>query len=133
MKRLLVVALIVLCGACEHDNAPVAGMLNVTLTTPNSGGDRAILLKISGPEALTSAAASGTLRLFAQPPFGTPGTTGYQTSQFVLTGTLSAGRILTIGVADVGKAGSYVATVQQVSTPAYQLRGLTGYSLSVAP
>ena len=126
MKRVLLAVLIGLSGACEHSTGPVAGVLNVRLTTPNSGADGAVLLTISGPAALTSVAAPSGLRMFAQPPLGT-------TSKFVVTGTLSAGTILTIGVTDVGQATSYHATVLQVATPAYQLRGLTGYSLTVAP
>jgi len=51
----------------------------------------------------------------------------------VLTGPIAAGTILTIGVADVGKASAYSAAIQQVATPGYQLRALTGYSLSVTP
>jgi hypothetical protein len=50
-----------------------------------------------------------------------------------LTGTLRTGTILTIEVPDVSKASTYTATIQQVATPTYQLRALTGYSLRVAP
>ena len=126
MKRLVLVLMIGLASACEHNTAPVAGLLTVSLTTPNAGGDGAILLNISGPAALTSVSAPSGLRLFAQPPpFGT-------TNRFVLTGTIPAGAILTIGVADVNKATAYTATIQQVATPGYQLRALTGYSLKVS-
>jgi hypothetical protein len=50
-----------------------------------------------------------------------------------LTGALTNGTILTIEVPDVSKASAYSATIQQVATPAYQLRALTGYSLTVVP
>ena len=127
MKRFLLALMIGLASACERSTAPVAGLLNVGLTTPNSGGDAAILVGITGPAALTSVSAPTGLRLFTQPlSLGT-------TNRFALTGTIRAGTILTIGVADVGKASAYVATVQQVATPAYQLRALTGYSVKVAP
>ncbi len=119
MKRVLLAVLIALSGACEHNTAPVAGLLRVQLTTPNSGGDRAILVSVSGPAALTSIAAPSALRVFSYPPFGT-------TNKFVVTGTIPSGTILTIGVADVGQAGSYTATVQQAATPTYQLRDLDG-------
>ena len=85
-----------------------------------------ILVSVSGPAALTSIAAPSALRVFSYPPFGT-------TNKFVVTGTIPSGTILTIGVADVGQAGSYTATVQQAATSTYQLRDLTGYSLTVAP
>ena len=126
MKRVLLAVLIALSGACEHNTAPVAGLLRVQLTTPNSGGDRAILVSVTGPAVLTSVAAPSALRVFSQPPFGT-------TTKFVVTGTIPSGTILTIGVADVGQAGSYTATVQQAATSTYQLRDLTGYSLTVVP
>ena len=127
MKRLLIVILIGLASSCEHSTAPVAGLVNVSLTTPNAGNDAAILLTIAGPAALTSVSAPAGLRLFAQPaPLGT-------TNRFALTGTIPAGTILTIGVADVNKASAYTATIQQVATTTYQLRALTGYSLKVTP
>lgn len=125
MKRLAWIVLLGAALACA--DSPTPGVLKVNLTTPNSGGDAAILFNISGPAALTSVSAPSGLRLFAQPPpFGTA-------NRFVLTGPIRAGTILTIGVANVGEASAYAATVQQVATPAYQLRGLTGYSLKVAP
>jgi len=127
MKRLLLVVLIGLAAACEHGTEPVAGTLNVSLTTPNGGSDAAILFTVVGPAALTSVSAPAGVRLFMQPPpFGLA-------NRFVLTGTIPGGTILTIGVADVGKASAYTATVQQVSASNSQLRALTGYSLKLTP
>ena len=67
MKRFLLALVIGLASACERSTAPVAGLLNVGLTTPNSGGDAAILVGITGPAALTSVSAPTGLRLFTQP------------------------------------------------------------------
>ena len=92
---------------------------------PNGGGDGAILLTVTGPGVPVSAVPGAGLRLFTQ-LFTT-------TSRFALTGTLTSGTILTIEVPDVGKASAYTATIQQVATPTYQLRALTGYSLKVGP
>ena len=64
------------------------------------------------------------LRLFAEPLAAT--------NYFALTGPLSAGTILIIGVADADRASAYSATIQQVATPAYQLRPLAGYSLRLS-
>ena len=125
MKRLLYGAAIALAAACANNTGPVAGSLTVTLTTPNSGNDGAILLSVSGPASLTGASAASGLRLFA------PATLG-SVNRFVLTGTLNAGAILTLQVPDVNQVGSYTATVQQVAAPNYQLRSLTGYSLKVS-
>ena len=108
--------------ACS-DNSP--GILKVNLTTPHSGADRAILLTVSGPGTLVSATPRSGLRPFSQ-SFST-------TSKVALTGTLTTGTILTIEVPDISKASQYTATAQQVATPAYQLRSLTGYSLTVVP
>ena len=121
MKRLGWIVLLGAALACEGNAGP--GVLKVDLTTPNSGGDGAILLIVNGPGTLLSAAPGAGLRLFAQPP----------ASHMALTGTLRTGTILTIEVPDVSKASAYTATIQQVATPTYQLRMLTGYSLRVVP
>ena len=130
--RLLLVAAVLSLGvaagaACgKESTGPVAGVLKVNLTTPNSGADGAILLTVTGPTALTGASAGTGLRLFGQPGAGT-------SNAFALTGTLKTGAILTIGVADVNKVSQYGAAIQQVAATAdFQLRTLTGYSLTVA-
>ena len=73
MKRLgrwLVVALAVGgAGSCSSDagTGPVAGVLTVSLTTPNAGADGAIQFRVIGPQALTSVTAGPGLRVFSQP------------------------------------------------------------------
>jgi hypothetical protein len=99
-------------------------VLTVSLATPNPGADGAIVLSVTGPQAITSAVAPAGLRLFQQ-PFGT-------VTRFAITGTLTNGAVLTIGVADVGTVAQYAATVQAVAAPDFQLRSLSGYSLTVA-
>ena len=123
MKRFAWIAILGAALACS-DN-PTPGILRVNLTTPNSGGDRAILLTVTGPGVPLSATPSAGLRLFSQSLSGT--------NRFALTGTLASGTILSIEVPDVDKASAYTATIQQVATPTYQLRALTGYSLRVTP
>lgn len=120
---LAIVGVAVGCG--EGTSAPVAGMLRVELSTPNSGADGAMLLTITGPAALTSATPERGLRLFAQP-------LGDTTTRVALTGVLNAGAIITIGVADVAKARQYRATIQSAAAADFQLRTLAGYSLTVA-
>src|SRR6266568_6732438 len=101
MKRLGSVALLATalvfglsCGGDPTMSGP--GTLKVRLTSPNSGLDSAIVFTITGPAALTSAAAGAGLRLFQQPLGGT-------TTRFALTGLLTNGAtILTIGVPDIG-------------------------------
>ena len=129
MKRLaqalLTATLLVAAGSCSSSSGPVAGELTVSLHTPNPGADGAMLLTITGPQALTSVTAGSGLRVFSQPPS--------TTTKLALTGTLTNGAILTIGVADVGKAAQYIATLQGVAASAdFQLRSFAGYSLTVS-
>ncbi|HET7296981.1 MAG TPA: hypothetical protein VFI66_07545 [Gemmatimonadales bacterium] len=111
-------------GSCSDSSGPVAGDLTVSLTTPNPGADAALLLTVSGPQALTSVTAPAGVRVFAQ-PLGT-------VTRFALTGTLTNGAVLTIGVTNVAQVAQYTATIQGVAAPDFQLRSLSGYSLTVA-
>lgn len=117
---------VALAGAasCLDSTSPGAA-LRVTLTTPNAGADGAILLTVTGPTAVTSVAAAPGLRVFAE-PLST-------TNHFAVTGPLPNGLLLTIGVPDVNRASQYVATIQDVAATSYQLRSLTGYSLTISP
>ena len=112
-------------GSCSSSSGPVAGMLTVSLRTPNPGADGAILLTVGGPQTLTSVTADAGLRVFSQ-PLST-------VTKVALTGSLTSGAILTIGVADVRQATQYHGTIQGVAASAdFQLRSLTGYSLTVS-
>ncbi len=102
----------------------MAGLLTVSLATPNAGADGAILFNVSGPHALTSVTAGPGLRVFAQ-PLST-------STRVAVTGTLTNGAVVTIGVADTRTVAQYTATVQAVAAPDFQLRSLTGYSLTVS-
>ena len=111
-------------GSCLDSSGPVAGALTVSLATPNPGGDGAIVLTVTGPTALTSVSAEPGLRVFSDALSAT--------SHFAVTGPLASGAILTIGVSDVRRASQYVATIQSVAANDYNLRPLSGYSLSVS-
>jgi hypothetical protein len=126
-RLLIALALGVGAGSCASDGGtgPVAGVLTISLATPNAGADDAILFSVSGPEALTSITAGSGLRVFAQPL-----TT---LTRFAVTGTLTNRAVVTVGVADTRKAAQYIATVQSVAAADFQLRSLTGYSLTVSP
>ena len=128
LRGWLLVALAVggAAGSCsDGGTGPVAGVLTVSLATPNPGTDGAILFQVSGPQALTSVAAGPGLRVFA-PRLSL-------STRLAVTGTLTNGALVTIGVADTRSAGQYIATVQSVAAPDFQLRSLTGYSLTVSP
>jgi hypothetical protein len=112
------------CG--KGGTGPVAGNLQVRLTSPNSGADSAIVFTITSPAPLTGATAGAGLRLFAQPLGGT-------STKFVLTGRLTtATTILTIGVPNVNAAAQYSGTIQGIAQPNYTLRVLPGgYALAI--
>jgi hypothetical protein len=129
MRRVLTVLGLTLAAAsassCGDGVGPVAGVLIVSLATPNPGADGAILLTVSGPGTLTSVSAEPGLRVFSV-AFGT-------TNNFAVTGQLTNGAILTIGVPDTRRASQYVATIQRIAASDYTLRGAAGYSLTIAP
>src|SRR5439155_491502 len=73
-------------GSCgDGGSGPVAGVLTVSLATPNAGADGAILFSVSGPQALSSVTAGPGLRVFAQ-PLST-------LTRFAVTGTLTNGAV----------------------------------------
>jgi hypothetical protein len=129
MRRVLTVLGVMLAavgaGSCGDGIGPVAGVLTVSLATPNPGADGAILLTVSGPGTLTSVSAEPGLRVFSV-ALGA-------TNNFAVTGPLTNGAILRIGVPDTRRASQYVATIQRIAASDYTLRGASGYSLTVAP
>ena len=125
VRILLVAAAVAAALTCGNDVvAPVAGELKVNLATPNSG-DGAILISVAGPVALTSVTAPAGLRVFAGPLTGT-------TTKFAITGPLTSGVVLMLGVQDVNKVASYTAGMLQVAATSYALRSISGYSLTVS-
>jgi hypothetical protein len=126
-RRALAAAAVTVLVACGGDSTgPVAGSLTVTLTTPNGGQDGAAIIVLSGPAAPAAVTPGAGLVLW-----GGPVTTA--TAKVIVTGTLSAGTILTLQVDDVNQVRQYSATLLQIaqSSPPFGLRSLTGYALSV--
>jgi hypothetical protein len=111
----------VACG----DNPPAAprpGQLEITLETPNVG-DGALLFFIQGAE-LDSVESLG-LDLRSSPLSATA-------RRVVVAGALVSGPVARVWVPDVGQAGRYRATVEQVADAAtYALRDTTGYRLII--
>jgi len=130
MKRLgqsLLVALaLASAGSCGSDagTGPVAGVLTVSLALPNTSAVDAILFRVTGPVAPTSLTAGPGLRAFSQPLT--------VVTRVAVTGTLTNGAVVTIGVADTRKRSQYSATIEAVTGPDFQLRSLTGYSLTIS-
>ena len=99
-RRALAAALLVFGASlsCSDSNGPVAGALTIGLVTPNSGQDGAIQFVITSPVAITGVTAAPGLRVFTD----TLGTA----TRVVVTGTLAAGPIVSVGVADVTRSRS---------------------------
>lgn len=125
-SRVLAGALLVFSVACSSDSTgPVAGNLTVSLKTPNPGQDEAVLLVLTAPTPPGSEQAAGALLLWKP---ATPGTA----DTLAVTGTLSAGALLTLSVDDVNQASHYHARLIQVAASgSHVLRGMTGYSAVV--
>jgi len=130
MKRLgrwLVVALALGgAGSCSSDagTGPVAGVLTISLATPNSGADGAIQFRVTGPVAPTSVTAGPGLVAFSQPLT--------IVTRLAVTGTLTNGAVVTIGLSDTRKLSQYAATIEAVAGSDFQLRSITGYSLTIS-
>lgn len=115
------------CG--DEDNGstgpddPVPGTLTLSLDTPHAD-DGALLLRLEGPDMTQVELAAGTLYLrFLEDQAGL-------TAVFV--GDLTSADMLTFGVPDVERVGSYSATLLEVADRANALRGsLAGYTLTV--
>src|SRR2546421_12430032 len=91
-------------GSCSSDagTGPVAGVLTVSLTTPNAGSDGAIQFRFTGPLVPTSITAAAGLRGFSPPPtLVTP---------FAVTRALTHCAGGTIAVAPTRERRPYVAT-----------------------
>jgi len=113
------------CGDTSGPPVPKPGDLTLKLALPASD-DRAMLVTISGPEAIGTITAAGP----AYTVFGRPSGT---TAKVAVFGTLVAGPVVKFAVPDVNKADQYTAAVTEVAGSANQLRPqLTGYSVTVA-
>ncbi len=125
--------LTLLCGSgiamagCKSAEGPVAGVLEVRLTTPN-GDDRAILLRIGGKQTVIAAPSGSSYRVLTAPLAG-------DTVRVVVIAPvgshLTAGALLRLTVPDTRQADAYVARALDVASATYAQRGLTGYVLTV--
>ncbi|HEU0012554.1 MAG TPA: hypothetical protein VFQ45_02685 [Longimicrobium sp.] len=101
------------------------GILTVTLATP-AADDRALVVQISGPEAIGAVTSAGGGYLVHSRTAGT-------TVRVAVFGPLADGPLLRISVPDVRKAAAYSAQVMEVAGASHALREtLSGYSAVVA-
>ena len=128
-----VLFLAVLCGGalaaagCSGTEGPVAGELEVRLTTPNTD-DRAILVRLAGRvDAVTAPSGTGYRVLLA------PGLA--DTVRVVVIAPqashLASGALLRVAVPDTRQVGAYAARVLDVASVTYRQRATTGYALAV--
>jgi hypothetical protein len=116
---------LLLLPACSGENiGPVAGMLNVSLASPQ-GDEGAVLFTVTGgPLDTVEAVGHGlySARIDAS------------TLRVVVTGDLSSGIIARIRIPDDRQASHYTATVSQVAQRSrYTQRDPAGYVIALAP
>jgi hypothetical protein len=130
-RTFLLVALVagggVAASGCSSAEGPVAGELEVRLTSPNSD-DRAVLLRLAGVQTAVTAPAGSGYRVLVAPYRG-------DTVRVVVMAPqgshLAPGAVLRLTVPDTRQAASYAARVLDVASAGYLQRTTTGYSLSV--
>ena len=105
---------------------PQPGVLAVRLTTPNAG-DAALLLRVTGPGAMTNVVA-GSAALEVESRIESAAT-AFNAAVFgdLATGTV----VLRFSVPDVGQSASYAATLVEVADASSGLRTTSGYLLTV--
>lgn len=111
------------CGGSDSGPGPVAGTLQVSLTSPNTD-DGAVMLQVTGD--IDSVTTPAGLTLYEATPSAT-------VVRAIVTGSIaSGGSVLTLHVPDVGKASSYTTQLLQVSARGtYVQRPVGGYTLQV--
>jgi hypothetical protein len=112
------------CGGSDSGpTGPVAGPLRVVLTSPNTD-DGAVMFQVIG--VVDSVAAPAGLTLFQSEP-------GPNVLRAIVTGNIISGsNLLTVYVADVGKASSLATQVLQVAAQgSFAQRPAGAYSLQV--
>ena len=123
----LAAALLVAAGCGGSDDGgptgPVAGPLRVVLTSPNTD-DGAVMFQVTG--VVDSVAVPAGFTLHQSVP-------GPNVLRVIVTGNISSGsNLLTLYVADVGKASSITTQVMQVAARAtYAQRPAGAYTLTV--
>lgn len=125
VRRIALLAGLLLAGCKDAPTGPVSGTITLSLATA-SANDRAIMISVSGPEEISNIEAANASYMLHSRGAGT----GFKAAVF---GNLGTGALLRFTVPDVGKVGSYTATVMQVSDVGNNVRtDATGYTLTLA-
>jgi hypothetical protein len=117
-----------LLAACSDGGTPrpVPGELVLRLETPFAD-DRAMVVSVTGPEAIGPVAAA---RAGASVYSTAPGGTSVRVAVF---GAIADGDLLRLSVPDVNRARGYAATVVEAAGPSNQSRAdVSGYRVTFA-
>ena len=118
---------LVFAGCSSSSEGPVAGELEVRLTTPNTD-DRAVLLRLAGRQSAVTAPSGSTYRVLSAPGLGDTVRVLVMAPQ---GSSLAAGPLVRVMVPDVRQVSSYAARVLDVASTSYAKRATTGYALAV--
>lgn len=124
LRRIALLTGLLLAGCKDAPTGPLSGTITVNLAMANAN-DRAIMISVTGPEEISNIeAANGAYTLHSR-----GSGTGFKAAVF---GNLGAGALVRFTVPDVGKVGSYTATIVQVSDKGNQVRtDAAGYTLTL--
>jgi hypothetical protein len=114
-----------LLSGCQSESAgPTAGVLNVSLATPNSD-DGAILFSVSGGPV-------DSVEVAGYPVYSVR--VDRNTLRVIVTGDLRTGIVARVRIADERQRSSYAAALEQVAArSSYGQRDPASYSLTLAP
>ena len=113
------------CSEASGPPVPKPGDLTLKLSLPSSSDDRAMIVSISGPEAIGTIAS-------ASPSYTVFGRANGTTAKVAVFGTLTSGAMVKFAVPDINRVAEYTGLVTEVSGPANELRSqLAGYSVTV--
>lgn len=122
LVRFTALILLVLVAGCSNNTGPVAGIIDVRLSSPHSD-DGAVLLSITGGP-VDSVDAAGHKLYSAR--------TNADTLKLIVVGSLGSGPIARIHIPDNRHAFRYVARIGQVAARGtYEQRNPAGYRVAL--
>jgi hypothetical protein len=118
------VAFLFACGDSSGPEPPQPGTLTVQFTT-NATTDRAALIQLSGPGAISNVQTANTGIMVFSTESGTA-------VKAIVTGALATGALLQFNVDDVNKVKAYNATIVELANNTNALQtNLSGRSLRI--
>lgn len=116
---LAAIAALALAAGCGGESGPVAGALDIAVSSAPAGARAVLLRVVGGPVTAAAAPAGQPQRVF----LSVSGDTA-KIAVIAPTGvTLGTGPLVRLTVPDTRRAGDYVVTAVQASNASYQLIG----------